>query len=948
MLLPLVLLLLAGELPRLNAQENDGVPAPQKPKRLRKVLGFSDEAVGLQTLGQLQNLTMNYGQISDTRFEDRGNAPTDIFFDYRYPRQNFTGLVDDFSIFFAIPENSKNGDKGNVIDAWTENDNEDFIAKDGSYGKTHYNPSLDPNPHPELKYNNQTPLLAHSDLPDTWPVDATGGKFWPGWHRKDPVTGQTVPGEFASDRDIYMEFSDANNQRGNVVGIEVHEMAYNYGRVYAEDILFYEFLIINKSGKTLQNCWLGYYQDPDCSDYGEETLLLKDTAYPDGTRVWSLAQRDFDGDIGGATLPNTLGITEDMTFGTVVLETPKNLGVTSFHYFTDPGPTDDAQLWPIIIGDPTNPSISSSSGQYFHGANKMMDDVSLIKTKTDLVWMIATGPFTMNPGDTVRSVIAVTVGDDDADYYSNVAMAKQLYDAKFNGPVAPPAPKLSGIAGDGRITLYWNDTPETYVDPATGVADFEGYKIFRSEDGGITWGKPINDSRGGLYAYVPVAQFDVVDNIKGNDPKNPLMYLGDDSGLRHSWMDSTVMNGKQYTYTIVSYDKGTPTLFSLEGSKGDGPQSPNFISLTPLPPAQGLKPAQVQSLTKETGKGSGTVQINIIDPTILRSELYEISFKGSPATTFSVKRGGSAPMLLYQNKPINTPDLPVIDGFTVRIDNDNQIGGIKTITDKNGKDVLGVANISSDSSWYVSYTANASADTATKSSLYEIRFTSRGSIAYTWGIAGSVAQYNVPFEVWNVTDNQQVCSEIRDLNSNARWEEGELIYIVNKLYPSPALGSTNPGTSLTSFAYQISINNAPNDTQQKPPVEGTVIAIVCYNALRADDSYTFLFDMPSVDNSKTALSLVRVVPNPYIVASLYESLQNVRELRFMYLPSECTITIFTVAGEIVKTLHHKSQTGSLRWNLLSDSNQGLAYGVYIYVVEDPAGNKQIGKFALIK
>jgi hypothetical protein len=106
--------------------------------------------------------------------------------------------------------------------------------------------------------------------------------------------------------------------------------------------------------------------------------------------------------------------------------------------------------------------------------------------------------------------------------------------------------------------------------------------------------------------------------------------------------------------------------------------------------------------------------------------------------------------------------------------------------------------------------------------------------------------------------------------------------------------------------------------------------------------------MSSIDNSLVDLSKVRVVPNPYVVTSQYEYMQNVREVRFMYLPAECTIYVYTVSGELVRTLRHKGATGSLSWNLLTDSNQGLAFGVYVYVIEDPYGNKQTGKFALIK
>ena len=137
----------------LSAQNNevDDIAAHDHPPVLHKVSSFADEAVGVMDKGQLQNLTMNYGMITDTRYEDVGNAPTQYFFDFRYPRKDFTGLIDDFSIFVAIPKNSMNNNNGNVIEGWTDNDNEDWVAKDGSYGLTHYNPSTDPNPHEPLK-----------------------------------------------------------------------------------------------------------------------------------------------------------------------------------------------------------------------------------------------------------------------------------------------------------------------------------------------------------------------------------------------------------------------------------------------------------------------------------------------------------------------------------------------------------------------------------------------------------------------------------------------------------------------------------------------------------------------------------------------------------------------------------------------------------------------------
>jgi hypothetical protein len=932
----------------LIAQE---VEIPEKtPKSLRKTNSFADEAVGIQTKGQLQNITMNYGQISDTRYEDVGNAPTESFFNFRYPRENFTGLVDDFSLFFAIPQNSKNGNQGNVIEAWTDNDNEDFIAKDGAYGKTHYNPANDPNPHEEILYNGQTPYLATSDLVQTWPVDESGNPFWPGIFRRHPQTGQQIENEFASDRDIYIEFDDKNNQDGNVVGIEVHEMAYSYGRVYAENALFYEFWIINKSGTQLDSCYTGLYQDPDCSDHGEEALLWKDSTYDDGTRLWSIAQRDFDGDIGGATRPNAVGIAEDYTFGTVIFETPLNMGVTDFHYYADPGPSDDHKIWPVIISDKANPNIAGEAVNYFHGTNDHIDDVSLIIDKQDWVWLTATGPFSMAPGDTVKLTCAVVVGDDDAHYYRNVEEAKKLYDAKFNGPIAPPSPKLSAVPGDGKITLYWDASPETFIDPSTGEQDFEGYKIYRSEDGGTTWGTKITDSQGRTYGYVPIAQFDLNNNIKGTDPKNSLIWLGEDSGLQHSWVDENVLNGITYSYTIISYDRGTSTLFSLEGARGDGPQVKNFVNVSPSPNPLGYIPAGVNSITHKQGSGEGTFDIDIVDSEMLSEFSYKIMLEGTPATTFSLYRGDANNTLLYASVPVNEASQPIVDGFSVGVFTDDKIGGLKSIEDAEGNNVQGVNNLSSDSSWYVSASLFPSADLEAKTASYSLIFTEETAIAYTWGISGSVAQYNVPFHIVNKNNDQKVCFEIRDLNNNSQWDEGETIFVTRVPYPEPApvIGAANPATVPGEFAYQVIINNASVDTLRLPPVTGTVINVNSFNAFSDGEEFEITFNKSRTEAEDVDLSQIRVVPNPYIVVSKFENLQNVRDIKFMYLPPECTINIYTVSGTLVKKIEHNSGEGTLSWNLLSDWNQALSYGIYVYVVEDPFGNKFIDKFALIK
>ncbi|MFI5252507.1 MAG: hypothetical protein ACHQQQ_08785 [Bacteroidota bacterium] len=109
------------------------------------------------------------------------------------------------------------------------------------------------------------------------------------------------------------------------------------------------------------------------------------------------------------------------------------------------------------------------------------------------------------------------------------------------------------------------------------------------------------------------------------------------------------------------------------------------------------------------------------------------------------------------------------------------------------------------------------------------------------------------------------------------------------------------------------------------------------------------------------LGEVMVVPNPYRVDRDYtfenggwegrsaQWSENSRLIKFIHLPKDCTIRIFTLAGDMVTTLNNfgSMTPGELSWNLVSESNRALASGVYVFTVESSAG-RQIGKFVLIR
>ena len=109
--------------------------------------------------------------------------------------------------------------------------------------------------------------------------------------------------------------------------------------------------------------------------------------------------------------------------------------------------------------------------------------------------------------------------------------------------------------------------------------------------------------------------------------------------------------------------------------------------------------------------------------------------------------------------------------------------------------------------------------------------------------------------------------------------------------------------------------------------------------------------------SRMALN-VKVVPNPYVVSNAWQQSRLIRRLRFINLPNQCTIRIFNLSGELVRTLLHAETTaegkgvannagGDEWWNLLNENRDLVASGVYIFHVESAVGS-QIGKFAVVR
>ena len=97
------------------------------------------------------------------------------------------------------------------------------------------------------------------------------------------------------------------------------------------------------------------------------------------------------------------------------------------------------------------------------------------------------------------------------------------------------------------------------------------------------------------------------------------------------------------------------------------------------------------------------------------------------------------------------------------------------------------------------------------------------------------------------------------------------------------------------------------------------------------------------------LNKVHTVPDPYYVTNALEFTQNTKVLKFVNVPMQAIVRIYSVNGVLVRVLTQNDVGGGgeLTWNLRNRNNQFVASGVYFYHVETPEGKTKIGRFTVV-
>ncbi len=464
----------------------------------------------------------------------------------------------------------------------------------------------------------------------------------------DAVSGEDFIAVYSDTFLLANDFSYPPSKHQRALGLEVIEKSYQFSLSFAEDIVFFDLIIINVGNNRIRDFYVGFFADNDMTCLSNNIPNPPDGGQNDdaagfmefnstGDKVNTSWVVEPDGDDG--CMPGVVGVR--------ILRPTEADGRVSYNWWTSESDINSKNDWgPItknvytnVIGE--NDILGSpelDKDKYILMSNGSFDEPQFNPETLEFNpnipagsdpndnsrFLISFGPLgsteetisdpgdPMNgqtvkifaPGDSVLFTYAVIGGEGDAaisqalgqfdpesfiDLGRNAFMAGIMFDnpgidtdgdgfagddvdgdgvidtgdgiPDFKGPPPPPSPPLQITSGDRTITLDWSaadpsspgydasdpNLPLNFKDPFVSddpnttedeSKDFEGFRVLRS-------------ATAILGTFEILAEYDLPDNEVGRN-----------TGLSFTYVDH-VPNGLEYTYAVVSFDRGAPS-FGIE------------------------------------------------------------------------------------------------------------------------------------------------------------------------------------------------------------------------------------------------------------------------------------------------------------------------------------------------------------------------------------------------
>jgi hypothetical protein len=534
--------------------------------------------------------------------------------------------------------------------------------------------------------------------------------------------------------------------------------------------------------------------------------------------------------------------------------------------------------------------------------------------------------------------------------------------------------------------------------------NFADSRVITNAQGVLSFDKPIaqydliDTISGYFYPSQPL-----LDQVGGTT-----FFLGNNTGVTNRFVDSSVVLGQTYFYAVCAYDAGDAPLdiFPTENSKfirrsntGEITTDLNTGYITPGNRPAGYVPASIIDFQKSDNFiGTGTINLQMIDDESVKDGYtYRVVFRDSGAQAYTTD---------WSLLDLQTPDTLIIPGITDPV----LVNPNETVSIQAGIDTIIVNSRPYGLNGNTSYTA-AYDSLVNRSEIFHgntpvrhgfrLQLFNDQVIKLDTAKSGFVGEYNDPTKVPSIAI-QVLKDSTRPANNGIIIPNDYLIEFSNTIVDTsiadtiqpPSQRNIHPAVPVTfrvknltkdryiDFSYfRTGLISTVHTIDFKEDIQGELrrtwrviltyvganvpieqqgtYTIATRKPFNRNDFITFKVKGAKIDNvvADSELDKIKVVPNPYVVTheaearllSTQTSGRGEREIRFTHVPPGSKIYIYTVRGEQIKTLSQENlYVGDVYWNLRTEENLDVAFGVYIYVVEAANIGKKIGKLALIK
>ena len=490
------------------------------------------------------------------------------------------------------------------------------------------------------------------------------------------------------DQMLWWIMNDRGNQHTRTdtppMGVEVHGSAFAFNTAGAiGNTTFYKYRIRYKGSVPLEESYMGIFSDPDLGNFDDD-YVGSDTTL--GLGFVYNADNDDEGGEGYGAAPPAAGY--DFFQGPLVdsngrdddrdgeVDEPgERLKMTAFAFYNNGGgvqgdPGNGADMYNYMKGRwkdgqrftlggnglgfsniPTSFMFPGNPPSFWSEFDS--DGQGSAISPADRRFVMATGPFTINPQDEQTLVfgIVTSFGEDNLDSVqkmkSDDALAQAVFDINFELPSPPAGPRITTTVDDGTVLIEWgyratdNNYLNSYhvIDPllSDDVSDndynFEGYNVYQYANS--------SDQEGKL-----IAVYDVVNGITRVIEGQELTFVtaeGTDSGVKQFHRVSGLTNYTDYEFGVQAYaynaESGQKVYAGPISRFKVTPQKTQLIVNADAIKAANAAGVDIEGTGAAGNVGNGSVSAAIVNPYAVTGDSYQVKFYDIEIEDAGHKRG---------------------------------------------------------------------------------------------------------------------------------------------------------------------------------------------------------------------------------------------------------------------------------------------------------------------